>query len=92
MSDQPIRRRVVVHGVVQGVFFRDSCRREAARRGVHGWVRNDPAGTVSAVFEGDPAAVEALVSWCRSGPDYAVVERVDSTPEPPGGESAFTVR
>src|ERR687893_82609 len=62
------RRRVVVHGEVQGVFFRDSTRDEAERRGVAGWVTNRSDGAVEAVFEGEPDAVEALVSFCRSGP------------------------
>lgn len=81
-----------MHGSVQGVFFRDGCRRQAERHGVSGWVRNDTAGTVSAVFEGDPAAVEALVRWCRSGPEQAVVEHVDTTTEHPTDETGFAVR
>lgn len=92
VSGPRIRRRVVVHGTVQGVFFRDSCRQEAERRGVAGWVRNDPGGTVSAAFEGEPAAVEDLLSWCRSGPEHATVEQVESTAEPPTGQSGFVVR
>ena len=59
---QPTRVRVVVHGHVQGVFFRDSVRRTARERGVAGWVRNRRDGTVEAVFEGEPDAVEAIVA------------------------------
>ncbi len=87
-----IRRRAVVHGRVQGVFFRDTTRRRAAARGVAGWVRNRPDGTVEAVFEGDPEAVEALLAFCREGPRGAAVERVDVTGEQPQGLTGFEVR
>jgi len=63
-----IRRRILVHGHVQGVFFRDSTRRLAERDGVAGWVRNRPDGAVEAVFEGEPQAVERLVRFAREGP------------------------
>lgn len=86
-----IRRRVVVHGQVQGVFFRDTTRRQAQRRGVAGWVRNCPDGTVEAVFEGEPDAVERLVELCREGPRGAAVERVDVTDEEPQGLAGFRV-
>jgi acylphosphatase len=91
MSDA-VRRRVVVHGHVQGVFFRDSCRREATSRGLTGWVANRPDGAVEAVFEGEPGAVEALVEWCRRGPRGADVDSVEDTPEGPEGLSGFDVR
>ena len=87
-----MRRRVVVHGLVQGVFFRDTVRRHAQSRRVAGWVRNNPDGTVEAVFEGDPEAVERLVAFAREGPSGAVVERVDVTDEPDEGLSGFSVR
>ena len=87
-----IRRRVVVHGRVQGVFFRDSVRRRAAQRDVRGWVRNVPDGTVEAVFEGEPDAVERLVAFCREGPRDAEVDRVDVYDESPEGVSGFTTR
>jgi acylphosphatase len=86
------RRRVVVHGRVQGVFFRDSTEREAASRGVAGWVRNRDDGAVEAVFEGDSEAVEALVEFCRSGPSRADVERVDVEEEESEGLEGFEVR
>jgi acylphosphatase len=57
-----VRRRVIVHGRVQGVFFRDTTRRMAQSRGVSGWVRNNPDGTVEAAFEGEPEAVEAMTA------------------------------
>lgn len=86
-----IRRRVVVHGRVQGVFFRDSVRRLAEREGVGGWARNVPDGTVEAVFEGEPAAVERLVDFCRLGPPHAAVERVEVADEEPEGLGRFTI-
>ena len=87
-----IRRRVVVHGNVQGVFFRDSTEKEANSRGVAGWVRNRDDGTVEAVFEGDDDAVDALVEFCRSGPSKADVERVEVEEEDPEGLDGFSVR
>ena len=87
-----IRRRVIVHGRVQGVFFRDTARRMAQSRGVSGWVRNTPLGTVEAAFEGDPEAVESMVRWCHQGPRGAVVERVEVAEEEPEGLSEFRIR
>ncbi len=88
---EPIRVRVVVHGRVQGVFFRDTVRRAARERGVAGSVRNVPDGTVEAVFEGERGAVEALVELCREGPPGAQVERVEVSSGPPEGLSGFAV-
>ncbi len=87
-----IRRRVVVHGQVQGVFFRDTTRRLAQQRGVAGWVANRWDGTVEAVFEGEEDAVERLVEFCRAGPRGAQVDSVDVTEEEPEGLSGFNVR
>jgi acylphosphatase len=86
MSDA-VRRRVVVHGDVQGVFFRDSTRDEAEARGVSGSVTNRDDGAVEAVFEGPRDAVEALVAFCREGPSRASVEDVEVTEEEPEGPS-----
>ena len=86
-----IRRRVIVHGQVQGVFFRDTTRRLAQQRGVNGWVANRWDGSVEAVFEGEPAAVERLIGFCRQGPRGAQVESVDVMEEQPEGLSGFTV-
>lgn len=91
MSNDVVARRVVVHGRVQGVFFRDSCHREAVRHGVGGWVRNEPDGTVAALFEGPGDAVETMVAWCHDGPPRAVVDRVEVTEAAPGGLRAFDV-
>lgn len=87
-----IRRRVVVHGNVQGVFFRDTTREEASRRGVSGWVTNRPDGAVEAVFEGSRDAVEHMVGFCRKGPGHADVDSVDVSEEEPEGLSGFSVR
>jgi acylphosphatase len=86
------RRRVIVHGHVQGVFFRDSVRRLAERHGVSGWVRNNWDGTVEAVLEGEPVAVERLAAFCREGPRGARVDRVDVSGEEPEGIAGFAVR
>ena len=84
------RRRVVVHGRVQGVFFRETTRHLAEQAGVTGWVRNRPDGTVEAVFEGEPDAVERLVEACRTGPPMAEVAQLDVTDEEPEGLKGFT--
>lgn len=86
-----VARRVSVRGHVQGVFFRDSCRREAEQAGVTGWVCNEPDGSVAAVFEGPAPAVEHLVRWCHDGPPRARVERVDVTEAAPTGATTFAV-
>ena len=86
-----ICRRVVVHGLVQGVFFRDSCRREAQKAGVSGWVRNRPDGTVEALFEGPEDDVRLMLDWVRHGPPYADVERVEIEDEEPTGQTGFAV-
>jgi acylphosphatase len=77
---------------VQGVFFRDSVRREADARGVAGWARNCSDGTVEAVFEGPEAAVDALVHACRRGPGHASVDRLEVSEEPAEGLHGFSVR
>jgi acylphosphatase len=87
-----MRRRVVVHGRVQGVFFRDSLRRLAESHGVSGWARNTPEGDVEAAFEGEPDDVERLVSFARTGPPDAHVEAVDVHEEEPEGLSGFAIR
>ena len=86
------RRHVIVYGFVQGVGFRFAVERAARSRGVAGWVRNRPDGTVEAIFEGAPADVASLVEACHSGPRGAEVERVEVEAESPEGLSAFEVR
>jgi acylphosphatase len=87
-----VRRRVRAHGRVQGVFFRDSVRRDAEHAGVAGWAANRPDGSVEVVFEGEPAAVDRLVEACRAGPGHATVDRLDVAEEPPEGLRGFQVR
>jgi acylphosphatase len=86
------RRNVVARGRVQGVFFRDSTRREAERRGVAGWARNRSDGAVEAVFEGARADVEAMVEFVRGGPGHAEVDDVEVREEAPEGLRGFSVR
>jgi acylphosphatase len=86
------RRRVVAHGHVQGVFFRDSVRREAESRGVAGWVRNCDDGTVEAVFEGTEADVRHMIGYCRSDPGSSRVDRIEVVSEEPDELSGFSVR
>lgn len=87
-----IRRRVVVGGRVQGVGYRESCRRQAERLGVSGWVRNCADGTVEAVFEGPNPAVDAAVEWCRKGPRWAAVRSLHVSEQDPEGLAGFHVR
>jgi acylphosphatase len=82
----------VVHGRVQGVFFRDTTRRRASERGVAGWVANRADGAVEAVLEGAPDAVEAMVRFAHEGPRGAEVERVEVFEEEPEGPEGFAVR
>jgi acylphosphatase len=87
-----IARHVVVCGRVQGVFFRDSARREAQRLGVTGWVRNRSDGRVEARLEGPPDAVAQLVLWWRRGPPHATVHELLVTEAEPAGFDGFTIR
>ena len=87
-----MRRRVISSGRVQGVFFRDTIRNAAEREGLAGWVRNNSDGSVEAVFEGDPAAVERLVALARQGPPGARVDEVHVVEEPGQGLAGFRIR
>ena len=87
-----VRRRVVVRGDVQGVFFRDTARERARAHGVAGWVTNRSDGAVEAVFEGNQEDVARLVRFCETGPPRADVAGVDVTEEEPEGLSGFEVR
>jgi acylphosphatase len=86
------RRRVVVQGHVQGVFFRETTRRRALAAGVAGWVRNTTDGSVEAVFEGEREAIDRLVAFAQEGPRGARVDWVDVVSEEPEGLSGFQVR
>jgi len=87
-----VRYRVLVSGQVQGVYFRDTCRRRARERGVSGWVRNLADGRVEAVFEGPAEDVHRLVEWTHRGPDLAVVADVAVQAEQPEGLRTFLIR
>jgi acylphosphatase len=87
-----IRRRLLIHGRVQGVFFRDTLRRLAEQEGVAGWARNTWEGTVEAVLEGEEPAVDRLVAFAHDGPEGAQVERVEVSEEEPEGLSRFAIR
>ena len=87
-----VLRKVIVHGLVQGVGFRYAVAAAARSRGVAGWVRNRSDGSVEAVFEGDPEGVESLVRLCREGPRGAEVLRADIEDEVPEGLVGFEIR
>jgi acylphosphatase len=90
---EPVARRLVVHGHVQGVFFRASARQRARDAGVRGWVRNNPDGTVEMVVEGGPEEVASVEEWVRAGgPRSARVERVEADDLPPEGYDTFAVQ
>ncbi len=92
MVSSPIkRRRLIIHGRVQGVFFRDTMRRRAESRGVAGWVSNRGNGTVEAALEGRGADIEALIGFCRQGPPGAQVERLEIRDEAPEGLVGFKI-
>jgi acylphosphatase len=84
-----VRRRVLVSGRVQGVFFRDSCRQEAQNHAVAGSADNLPDGRVEVILEGEAAAVEAMIEWCRSGPRHADVDDLEVIEETPEGIQGF---
>lgn len=87
-----VARRLLIRGRVQGVGFRESTRLEAEHRGVCGWVRNLSDGRVEAHAEGDPAAVDALVAFCRVGPPASRVDEVTVTDIATSGAVSFLVR
>jgi acylphosphatase len=91
MAPECVRRRVIVQGRVQGVFFRGETQDRAAAAGVAGWVRNRADGSVEAVFEGRPEAVAALVEFCRGGPRHARVTGLETFEEAPEGLRGFRV-
>jgi acylphosphatase len=76
MGETVITKRLVIHGRVQGVYFRDSMRQQARQLGVTGWVRNRPDGTVEATVQGEPEAVTTIIEWARQGPTTAKVTEV----------------
>lgn len=91
MNDR-VARRLVIRGRVQGVWFRESMRREAETLGVAGWVRNRADGTVEALVEGAPDAVERLVRWAHRGPEAADVSGVEQSPAAVSNLDRFETR
>lgn len=88
-----VRAEVRVTGRVQGVWFRQSTKDTAIKHGVKGWCRNNPDGSVEAVFEGEAAAVRAVVNWCHNGPELAHVNKLQITwAEPTGEFDLFLIR
>jgi acylphosphatase len=87
-----VRKRVKVHGRVQGVFFRDSTRERATAHRVNGWARNMPDGSVEAVLEGEPEAVQRVVRFLETGPPHAQVDRVEVEEEDPEDLRGFSIR
>jgi acylphosphatase len=85
MADK-VRLHVLIEGRVQGVFFRASTRDEARALGLTGWTRNLPDGRVEALFEGDKRLVDNMLAWCRKGPPYAYVDRVEEEWQPYQGD------
>ena len=92
MTSPVVRRQLRIHGRVQGVFFRASAEREAARLRVTGFARNEGDGSVTVEAEGSPEAVAAMEAWCRVGPPRAEVVRVDAIDTEPLGTPTFSGR
>jgi acylphosphatase len=87
------RVRIKIYGLVQGVFFRANIRRKAEQLGIGGWVRNNPDGSVEAIFEGEDEKVEQMIRFCKRGPPGAMVEKVEVEEEEYKGEfEDFSVR
>lgn len=83
---------MIVHGRVQGVWFRESCRQQAAQLHLGGYVLNREDGGVEAEFEGPAPAVARAVAWCRTGPQQATVTSIDVVTLAVIGEQGFSVR
>ena len=87
------RVHVYISGYVQGVFFRGATRRVAADLNLTGWVRNTEDGRVEAVVEGDDAAIDKMIAWCKTGPPAAKVEKVTTAEEQyTGGFTDFSIK
>ena len=86
-----VAKRIVVSGRVQGVFYRDTCRREANRLDIAGSAQNLPDGTVEVIAEGEPDAIDELIAWCKKGPAQADVDSVDVSDAAPTGAASFKI-
>ena len=91
MEPTTTARRLIVHGLVQGVGFRWSCKRVADELGITGWARNRDDGTVEVLAEGTVPAVDAMLDWCRRGPRHAQVTRLEVAVIAPLGRTGFSV-
>ena len=92
MTEAVVALRVYVSGRVQGVGFRDECRRVARKAGLNGWVRNLADGRVEAWLEGDKTAVEQVAAWCQRGPSWTEVTGIEVSDQTPRGGDRFEVR
>ncbi len=86
------RRRVLISGLGQNVWFRATTARQAVRAGVDGWVRNLADGRVEAVLEGTADAVNEMVDFCSQGPEMARVDRIEVVEESPENLEGFRIR
>ncbi|OGP50304.1 MAG: acylphosphatase [Deltaproteobacteria bacterium RBG_13_43_22] len=90
---EKISAQVIIHGWVQGVYFRAFTRDQARSLGLTGWVRNRRDGTVEACFEGEKEKVDQMVAWCRRGSPSSRVEQVEVTQGPfSGAFDSFQIR
>lgn len=87
-----ISKGIRCKGKVQGVFFRATTKSTAEQLGLVGWVKNEPDGTVQIHVEGPEDKIHDLIDWCRSGPEYANVEGVESWDENANGFDSFEIR
>ena len=71
------RIHLIVHGDVQGVFYRDNTRKKASELGLRGYVKNLPDGTVEIVAEGSEDTINELIEFCRNNPGYSNVDKVE---------------
>lgn len=83
--------QIIITGKVQGVFYRASAKRAAEELGIHGWVKNNPAGEVEIYACGDPVELEKFVHWCRKGPARAVVQTVEVKDTKPASYTDFRI-
>ncbi len=93
MNSSPIiARKAIVSGLVQGVYFRQSCKDAAQQHGVFGSATNLPNGSVEVFLEGEEAAVAQVLEWCHRGPEAGRVDAVEISEEIPQAATGFDVR
>ena len=85
--------KVIIKGLVQGVFYRVHTKNTADRLGIKGYVKNLANGSVEAVFEGDPPVVDQMIDWCHKGPEMSRVDHVKTQEiKPPTNFKIFEIR